>query len=193
LAGKRVLIAVDHPTHRGVLHHQITGWQMRDGGAAGSSEEAIALLRAQVAAGDPCHVLLLDLNMPGWDGLTTAREITCDPQLAGLKIVTLASLGQRPGAEILQQAGVSACLLKPVKPAQLRETLLSLLGDRAATAPELPATQLALRPRLPAAARQLRILIAEDNIVNQKVAQAQLGQLGIHAETAADGVEVLRH
>jgi signal transduction histidine kinase/DNA-binding response OmpR family regulator len=189
LVGKRVLIVDDNHTNRRVLHHQILAWQMMNGGEVTGGEEALALLRAQSAACDPCDILLLDMNMPGWDGVATAREIARDPLFDSLKVVMLTSLGQRPKAEVMREARISACLLKPVKPDQLLQTLRSVLVEQ--PVPVSKPAQPALTSTTPLNDRHLRILIAEDNPVNQQVARAQLAHLGFNTEMAGDGLEVL--
>ncbi|HEX8310524.1 MAG TPA: response regulator [Chthoniobacteraceae bacterium] len=189
LVNKRVLIVDDNVTNRRVLHHQVLGWRMRNGGEVNTGEEALALLRSQAAAGDPYDLVLLDMNMPGLNGLETARSMADDPVLRRVKVVMLTSLGHRPKTALMSQSHISACLLKPVKPKQLLQTLLDVMNEERSS--HVVATSTSVNRTRSGNAEHLRLLIAEDNIVNQKVAQAQLGRLGFKTDTAANGIEVL--
>lgn len=188
LVDKRVLIVDDNVTNRHVLHKQVLSWSMRNGGEVNGGEEALALLRAEADAGDPYDLVLLDMDMPGMDGLATARRMASDPVLRPTKVVMLTSLRRRPKAAILAETGITACLCKPVKPSELQATLSHVIGQ------DFPLhAKVVFRPT-PAFARgkRLRVLLAEDNIVNQKVARAQLERLGFKPDVAANGLEALQ-
>ncbi|HKA17176.1 MAG TPA: PAS domain S-box protein [Blastocatellia bacterium] len=189
LEGMRVLVVDDNATNRKLVHHQITSWGMRNGSAA-DGQEALALLRREVAAGDPYRVVILDMQMPEMDGLTLAKAIKADPQIAGTRLLMMTSLGRRDD-EAIREAGVERCLTKPVKQSQLFDCLVTLTGEYAAEAltqdykpPVVPTRSL---PKL----NSPRILIAEDNIINQRVALRQLERLGYAADAVANGLEVL--
>ncbi len=191
LAGKRVLIVDDNATNRTILHHQILGWKMRNGGLAGDGPEALRLLREGIRRGDPYDLALLDMDLPGMNGLQLAQAIREDAALDGTRMLVLTSLCDRTKHEDLARAGVVACLVKPVRQAHL---LGSLLKAFSAT-PPAPANSRTAAPPPPTTfppLRSPRILLAEDNLVNQKVALRQLKLLGCEADLVANGQDVLK-
>jgi signal transduction histidine kinase/DNA-binding response OmpR family regulator/streptogramin lyase len=189
LADLRVLVVDDNATNRQILRHQIVAWKMQKGSAAGGNE-ALQLLRAAGAAGTPYDIALLDMQMPEMDGLTLARAIKADPAIARTRLIILTSLGHMLSDEELKSVGIDAYLVKPVKQSRLFDTLVDAVGKSrtegmmgtAAAASETPDAS-----PLP----KLRILVAEDNRVNQKVALGQLGKLGCTGDVVANGLEVL--
>lgn len=189
--GLRVLIVDDNATNRTLLHHQVTSWGMRDE-STGRGKEALAMLRHEAAAADPYCIAILDMQMPEMDGLMLARAIKSDPAIAGTRLLMMTSLGRRDDAAI-REAGVDLCLTKPVKQSQLFDCLAMLIGDTDVGKPQqhtraedLPASGIS-RERTD----MLRVLVAEDNIVNQRVAVRQLQRLGYTADAVANGLEVL--
>ncbi len=191
LAGKRVLIVDDNATNRTILHHQILGWKMRNGGFAQNADDALELLREGVRTGDPYDLALLDMHMPGRDGLSLAQAIRREAPLAGTRLLVLTSQCNRLNQDELKEAGVAACLVKPVRQGQLYSTLLNVFSEHSAV-PSMVAVNAAPTPAvLPDAAPGLRILLAEDNIVNQKVALRQLQLLGHRADCVSNGAEAL--
>jgi PAS domain S-box-containing protein len=189
LVNLRVLIVDDNETNREILQHQTRAWKMRTGSAANSSE-AVEQLRSAHAAGDPYKVVLLDLHMPGTDGLDLARSIRAEIGLADVHLVLLSSMGGRLDAAELKAAGIDDCLVKPVKQSLLFDCMARLMGGVAHTHVS-KARKVSAPAALPVAKQKLRILLAEDNSVNQEVAQGILGKLGYHADAVANGVEVL--
>jgi two-component system sensor histidine kinase/response regulator len=184
IAGAHVLVVDDNATNREIFQRQLAGWHVKHTSAC-SGEEALGKLRAPGSA--PFDAALLDMQMPNMDGLTLAHHIHADPALAHLKMLILSSMGRTiPPAE-LAAAGISLTLMKPVKQSQLYDALVNVLADRA------PIPVRAKRPAAPpvVAPGKLRILVAEDNIVNQRVALLQLERLGHRADVAANGLEVL--
>ncbi len=193
LAGIPVLIVDDNATSRRLLRAQVEGWHMRDGGSAGCGEEAMELLRTQAASGDPCSVAILDLRMPGMDGMELAGSIKQDPALAGTKLVLLTPLSSRANPAELRAAGIDAWVMKPVKQSLLRDSLVRALVQARSGESRLQANQ-SVPPTvqsLPAPTKSLKILLAEDNAVNQKVALKQLRSLGYSADAVCNGLEVL--
>ncbi|MBV8352582.1 MAG: response regulator [Verrucomicrobia bacterium] len=192
VANVNVLVVDDNATNGLVLHYQLAGWNMRDDHAS-SAEDALDMLRAAAASGDPYHVAILDMQMPGINGLTLARAMRSDPTLAGTKKIILTSLGSRLDAHTMQEAGISECLSKPVREARLLNCLTRILGSRCL--PQQTPSVGKWASTTPASAAllsgPLRILLAEDNPVNQKVVLLQLKKLGYYAHTAANGAEVL--
>jgi PAS domain S-box-containing protein len=194
--GVRALIVDDNEVNRRVLDEQITGWGMRDGSAAGGAE-ALEAIRAAQRSGDPYQFVFLDYVMPEMDGIMLARAIRNDPSLHDTAIVMLTSLGQAP--EISQAEGniIDACLTKPVRQSQLFNTVVSIwtkrLGVNVADGiPPKPGNG-AAKPDLLRSftSCRVRVMIAEDNIVNQKVASRMVERLGLRADVAANGLEAV--
>ena len=193
LAGKRVLVVDDNATNRCILRHQLDAWKMPVETAAGG-EEALGVLKAAAEAGRPYHVALLDVQMPKMDGWTLVRAIQADPALAGTRLIILTSIGQSFGPAELKATGIDAYLVKPVKQSRLYDCVVSAMGkavaENATVKPAVSASAvIRSEPSLPL--EKVRILLAEDNIVNQKVAVAQLRNLGYQADAVANGLEVL--
>jgi PAS domain S-box-containing protein len=179
LQGRRVLIVDDNATNREILRRQTGSWGMvpRD---TGSPREALEWVRS----GERFDLAILDMHMPEMDGLTLARELRVHPSAEALPLVMLTSLGRREAEEDVVFA---AHLTKPIRPSQLYDALSEILGEHPAHAP-VPAAPEGERlgDRLP-----LRILVAEDNAVNQQLALLLLQKLGYRADMAADGREAL--
>jgi signal transduction histidine kinase/DNA-binding response OmpR family regulator len=184
LKGKRVLIVDDNQTNRLILTRQLARWEMLPQAAA-SGEEALAAL----AAGAAFELAILDMQMPGMDGMTLAARIRGLDPAGAMPLVMLTSLGLREQAP--EGVVLAAYLYKPVKPAQLLDVLLRATAptEAAQPAPETPPP-----PGVPPEAPRppLRILLAEDNAVNQRVAVRMLEKLGHRADLAADGQEALQ-
>jgi two-component system sensor histidine kinase/response regulator len=187
----RVLVVDDNATNRQILRHQIVAWKMQKGSAA-SGFEALKILRAAAEAGQPYDVALLDMQMPEMDGLSLAKAIKADPAIAPTRLIILTSLGHVMTKAELTAHGIDAYLVKPVKQSRLFDCLVDVVGStRAEHIFAKPASPL---PGTPATGAPLkaRILLAEDNAVNQKVALAQLRKLGYTADAVANGLEVVQ-
>jgi len=192
LAGLRVLIVDDNEVNRRVVHEQISGWNMRNGSYA-TAEQALEAVRAAQKAGDPYHFVLADFQMPGMDGATLAHAIRQDPEIADVVVVLLTSIGDWREVRQLEGGCVDACLVKPIRQSQLYNTLANAWARKRRVVPRL-------RYNPPAAAQSdagrfsgvpLRVLVAEDNAVNQTVAVRMLERIGIRADVAANGREAL--
>jgi signal transduction histidine kinase/CheY-like chemotaxis protein len=180
LKGRRILVVDDNATNRRILALQTARWGMvvQDTEAP---EEALRMLKAA-----PFDLAIIDMHMPGMDGAMLARAI----RDAGhtLPLVLFTSLGRKEGADSL----FAATLAKPLRQSALHDTLTGLLaGDRsaaakAATAPEKPKLDAGM-----ATCHPLRILLAEDNVVNQKLALRLLAQMGYRADLASNGIEAI--
>jgi len=172
----RVLIVDDNATNREILGHQTRSWKMRSSAAA-TGAEALELLRRGTAGSDPYNLVILDLQMPEMDGLTLAHTIRADPLIQKTRLVMLTSLGLRLDAEAWRGAGIDAFLVKPVKEARLLDCLASVMaetampGDGSAHALHTAGAAGRVRALNP---KHVRILIAEDNVVNQKVGLRQV-------------------
>ena len=193
LENLRVLIVDDNATNRQILQHQTGSWKMRSSAVAGGAA-ALELLRREAASGDPVHLVILDLQMPEMDGLTLAQTIRADPLIQKTRLVMLTSLGLRLDADAWRDAGIDAYLVKPIKESRLFDCLATVMAEPAVRAHGQPLAfpgsegggrARGLNPK------HVRILMAEDNIVNQKVALRQLRKLGYTADAVANGVEAL--
>jgi two-component system, sensor histidine kinase and response regulator len=187
----RTLIVDDNATNRSILAHQVTSWGLA-GTAVGSGAEALAELRAAHAQANPYALVLLDMQMPEMDGLALARAVKAEPAIAPTKLVMLTSIGALTAAQAAEH-GIELCLTKPVKEAALHEALVKLMNggpdqDRAMHCPALANDGM----RVLEIPRSLRVLVAEDNMVNQKVALKMLTKLGCRADVAADGREAVQ-
>ena len=186
LDGKRVLIVDDNATNRRILSLQAGKWGMvaRD---TESPAEAIGWLSGDAAGREAFDLAILDMHMPEMDGLALARRLRAlDPKLA---LVLFSSLGRREAGDT--ESLFSAYLAKPVRQSQLFDTLVSLLAHENVAMPR--ATKAAgakLDPGM-AARNPLRILLAEDNVVNQKLALRLLQQMGYRADLASNGLEAV--
>jgi two-component system sensor histidine kinase/response regulator len=132
-------------------------------------------------------VVLLDMHMPGMNGITLAKVIKADPKLARTRLIMLTSLGQLMDDDQLEKAGIAACLVKPVKLGRLYECLTGLRSppNKHGPAQGRPAAAAAALPP------DLRILLAEDNVINQKVAVAQLRKMGYAVNVVANGSDAV--
>ena len=196
LRGLRVMIVDDIEVNRRVLHEQITSWQMRNGSFPDAGG-VIPALRLAAEAGDPYQFVLLDYQMPGMDGASLAAAIKADPALAGTSLIMLTSIGQ--WSEVRSGAGgaIDACLVKPVRQSQLLNTLATTWSKKLLAGAPPPAKsriqtgEIKLDLAREFAGSQIRVLVAEDNIVNQKVATRMLEKLGLRADVAANGREAV--
>jgi CheY-like chemotaxis protein len=189
----RVLVVDDNATNRQILRHQIFSWKMQKGSAAGGYE-ALRILRAAAAEGKPYEVALLDLEMPEMDGLTLARAIKADPHIAGTRLIALATLGNHLSEEQLAESGLAAYLVKPIKQSRLLDCLVNVIGGPTAEDVFSKSDARPLEPISSAAYTErqgVRILLAEDNLINQKVALGTLRKLGYAADTVNNGSEVI--
>jgi two-component system, sensor histidine kinase and response regulator len=194
VSGLRVLVVDDNTTNRQILRHQLLSWNMQPESAAGG-EVALSMMREAASAGKPYALALLDFQMPEMDGLALAHAIKSDPMISATRSVMLTSHGQLLRPAELQKFGIDSCVVKPVKQSRLFDCVTDAV-NRAADQTSLPkkvALSAASIPlEIPAALANIRILLAEDNIVNKIVALAQIQQLGYTAQAVADGLEVLK-
>ena len=177
-----VLVVDDNATNRRILEEILRSWNMVPT-TVPSAAQAIVRLREAAAAGVPYPLVLADAQMPDVDGFTLTQQIKEDPTLANTVVIVLTSGGRPDDTARCQQLGIAAHLLKPVKPSELLNGIGAALGISPTEEPTgLPAEQ-------PAPTR--RILLAEDSIVNQKLAVALLESRGHQVVIAATGVETL--
>jgi CheY-like chemotaxis protein len=179
-----VLVVDDNDTNRLILHEQLAAWDLRPEGVE-SGPAALERLHEAVRAGQDYDLVLLDMCMPDMDGLDLARRISSDPALAGTRLVLLTS-GPDVGAEEALEAGIAAQLTKPVRQSQLYDALMRVTAPTQREAPAPPPPSVARAP-----GSRGRVLVVEDNAINQMVALGILEQLGYSADVAANGLEAL--
>ena len=186
LANLPVLIVDDNDINRRIFHEQLTRWHMKPTAVSGG-QEAIDTLLGASRAGDPFVLVLLDANMPGLDGFGVAENIAAHPELAGATIMMLTSSGQYGDAARCRALGISAYLTKPIRQAELLEQICHVLER---TTRQLPPAD-AGAPAAPANVRSANILLAEDNLVNQRVAVGLLTRRGHTVSVANNGREAV--
>jgi len=193
LTGRRILIVDDNATNRRILEHQVSSWGMIPTSVVGG-HEALEVLAAAAESGASFELGILDFQMPGMDGLQLAAAIKADPLLESTPLVILTSLGERGHAAAAQAAGVAGYLTKPVREAHLKACLAQVLSGESAiiapvTGPAAPPRRLVTRHTLneTTSGAHARILLAEDNEVNQRIAVKMLEKLGCRVDVAANG------
>jgi signal transduction histidine kinase/DNA-binding response OmpR family regulator len=212
LSHLRLLVVDDNATNRQVLRYQLSGWGIQVS-EADSATTAIATLHAHRAIDQPYDLAILDMQMPDIDGETLGFEIKSDPLLSQTKLIMMTSVHHWGGAKRMLEVGFSAYLVKPVKQSRLFDCIMTALASPSdsQTAKALSSAPLELEPNVlidPSAptksslyqtaivpvekkAAKLKILLVEDNTVNQKVTLNQLKNLGYTADVAANGQEAL--
>ncbi|HUU32421.1 MAG TPA: response regulator [Vicinamibacterales bacterium] len=177
LADLRVLVVDDNATNREVLRGHVTAW----GTHAECVGDAAAGLRA-LAGATAYDIAILDLQMPGMDGLSLAAAIRRDPRHDGMQIVVLSSVGRDVPAPALAEQRISRCLTKPVRQSELYDCLASLATTDVEEAPPPSASRVQFAGL---------VLVVEDNEVNQQVATAMLRRMGCEVDVVANGREGL--
>jgi CheY-like chemotaxis protein/anti-sigma regulatory factor (Ser/Thr protein kinase) len=189
LRGARALIVDDNATNRVFLREQLRVWGV-EADEAPDGPTALERLRAAAAAGSAHQVALLDMQMPGMDGLELARAIKDDPDLAGVKLLLLSSWAEAGHNGDGHEAGIDARLLKPIRASRLLAQLVALLG-RGSTAAPLSPKRTAPEPPASPPTRSARILVAEDNAVNQKLIARILEKKGHRVDVVGNGREAV--
>jgi signal transduction histidine kinase/DNA-binding response OmpR family regulator len=191
---QRILVVDDNATNRQVACAYLRSWGFRCD-LARLPSQGIAMMNEALAQGDPYQVALLDFQMPEMDGLELGRILREDSRFDSTRLILLTSVGTHGGAGAARERGFAARLMKPVKPSHLRNCIVTALAERNhdAAAPVDPPAALPRRsPQAGAGSPGARILVAEDNSVNQKVLLLILAQLGLRAHAVASGREALR-
>jgi signal transduction histidine kinase/DNA-binding response OmpR family regulator len=196
LRGKRVLIVDDNATHSQIVRHHVLSRGMLVG-MVSNARSALAALRDAQHGGTPYDVAILDMAMPGMDGLELTQAIKADPALAAIKLVMLASTspGERGDDEAERQADIDAFLTKPVPQSQLYKSLVMVLSG--STGQFIHATEVAAGGGSGSSGAQRpdhgrgRVLVVEDNAVNQRVAIRMLETRGYRADAVANGREAV--
>jgi signal transduction histidine kinase/ligand-binding sensor domain-containing protein/DNA-binding response OmpR family regulator len=190
----RVLIVDDNEVNRRVLSEQVTAWGMRNEGVA-SGEEALEVMRVAHKAAAPYDFAILDHQMPGMDGVTLAALVKADPRLRDAMLVILSSAGHPADIQATEIAGIEAWLVKPARRSQLMNALATAWAKKSSCGPLPPLVDRRPDGAVVAdsfAGSGIRVLIAEDNPVNQKVGVLMLQKLGLRADIAGNGLEAVQ-
>ena len=186
-----VLVVDDNQTNREILVHATRGWGMAPC-AVGDGEAAIREMESALQQAKAYRVALIDMHMPGMDGFELAERLQHDPRMAGAVIMMLTSSGQRGDAARCRQLGIAAYLVKPIGSYELMQALLAALGQHAALGQNAEVVRpLVTRHTLREDHRGLRILVAEDNPVNQALILRVLQKQGHAPELASTGREAV--
>ena len=185
LSGVKVLIVDDNATNRLVVREMTSSWGLVPVEAV-DGKEALAAMEKAFEAGGHYRLLLLDLQMPGMDGFEVAERVKASPLGSDVEIILLTSVGQKGDARRCKELGISGYLVKPVKQRELFEIITMALGQ-----PSRDGDPVITRHLIREARRRLSILLAEDNIVNQKLAAKLLEKRGYRVAVASNGREAV--
>lgn len=176
----RVLVVDDNATNRRILEDMLRNWGMRPT-VASSATGALALLDDYQQGGDPFKLLMTDVNMPKLSGYDLVEKIRQQQAGHDLRVIMLTSSGRLGDVELREQLSIDAHLMKPAKQSEVFDAIINILGDGAKAEPSpIPISDI---PNV----RPLRVLLAEDNIVNQKLAVGVLSRQGHEVTVADDG------
>jgi PAS domain S-box-containing protein len=181
LQNRRIMIVDDNETNQQIVHSQLVSWGVRNGSPR-DGEQALKLLRQAAENGDPYDLALLDMHMPGMDGIALANKIKNDPKISQTHLILMTSVSGFESSTALA-AGIETTLVKPVKQSALYNTIINVLSrthtyKKAST----PKSQYALKGR---------VLLAEDNIINQQITILQLEAEGLSVDAVANGQEAI--
>jgi CheY-like chemotaxis protein len=190
ISGKRVLIVDDNATNRFVLQKQLTCGGCRIESAS-DGFQALDLLHSAVVENDPFEIAILDMQMPEMDGETLGRQITKDQRIKNTILVMMTSMGERGDVKRMEKIGFSAYLTKPVKMSKLHDCLAMITGANQKAAKRRHKTIVTKYSLAELKKQNVRILLAEDNLVNQKVAIKFFGKMGYNVDVAANGKEAI--
>ncbi len=191
IEGLRALIVDDNVVNREIILHQISSWGIK-AIEAEDARSALKLLNSAVSRNDPFDLIFLDLMMPEIDGFELARLIRNDKRLTRVKIILMPSFGRRGHAQDALNAGIDAYLVKPIRHSDLYDCVVTVLGKskhKRRKAPDKLITRHTISEKR--LADEIRLLIAEDNPINQKVVKSQIEHLGYDADIVSNGLEVI--
>jgi signal transduction histidine kinase/CheY-like chemotaxis protein/HPt (histidine-containing phosphotransfer) domain-containing protein len=195
LGDRKALVVDDNSTNRTILRRQLSGWGMRVV-ATDCGARAIELMREAAESGRPFDIAIVDLQMPEMDGLMLAQVLKADPLVAGVPLVMLSSLALRDYADRAMATGFAAYLTKPTRQHSLFSTVSTVLAGRESPPLFGPGARVAVAaPRPVPLTREVssrpRLLVAEDNLVNQKVAVLALSKMGYEPCVVSDGQQAV--
>jgi len=195
LKGLRVCIVDENKTNRMVLQHYITNWGMKAVSVV-DADQALNMFQVVSDWGTPFDLVILDQHIPGVSGLELAHMIKRDPTLRSMKLILLSSVGKKGDAKKTQDAGISGYLPKPVRQAELYQCITMVMGlEEPSGSPEENNEKppLVTRHVLEEAEKseKTRILVAEDNVVNQKITVRMLEKCGYRTDVVSNGKEAI--
>jgi signal transduction histidine kinase/DNA-binding response OmpR family regulator len=196
LGDRKALLVDDNSTNRTILRRQLSGWGMRVV-ATDCGARAIELMREAAQTGQPFDIAIVDLQMPEMDGLMLTQILKADSLVAGVPLVMLSSLALRDYADKAMAAGIAAYLTKPTRQHNLFSTVSAVLAGREVSPSIAPAVVPAAvaATKVAAVAKEVsarpRLLVAEDNLVNQKVAVLALSKMGYEPCVVSDGQQAV--
>ena len=188
IRNKHILIVDDNATNRHVLREQLKSWGCQFNEAS-NGEGALRKMRQGIDDNRPFDLAILDMQMPGMDGESLGQKIKQDSDLKNTILVLMTSIGKRGDAKRLEKIGFVGYLTKPVKQSQLYDCLVTVSGLQNETALEQPVSIFTRHTIFEKQLRTARILLAEDNITNQKVALSTLKKFGYSADVVNNGKE----
>jgi signal transduction histidine kinase/DNA-binding response OmpR family regulator len=188
---KRILVVDDNAVNREVLKERLKSWGCRFDEASGG-KQALEKLRRAASDRDPFGIAILDMQMPEMDGETLGRKIKKAPDLKDTHLMMLTSLGLRGDAARMKEIGFAAYLTKPVKVSQLYDSLIAIVGRETETREGVSSESIVTKHSISEdKKRKIRILLAEDNMINQQVALNILEKFGYRADAVANGQEAV--
>lgn len=183
----RILCVDDNSFNREVVKHLTDSWNLRSD-TCSNAGEALSMLKKAMADEDPYKLLLIDYTMPGMNGAELSQIIRELPEFSGIPIILLYSLGANISSDELNKLKISASIAKPIRPVKLLETITHILIGH----PEkISENQLSQNDLMTTPVSNVKILLAEDNLINQKVAMRILNKSGYHVDIAMNGLEAL--
>jgi len=186
LVNLRVLCVDDNLTNLEILQAQLTAWGFKFT-AAERGAQALTILREAAAAGEPFGLAILDMQMPEMDGLQLTRHIKQDPQLADMSLLMLTSMGATLSRAEAREWGLAGYLTKPVRQSRLFDAIIDAAASREQPSQEAQETFTSSIPQTPEKYRTGKILLAEDNEVNQLVAAEILDRAGFQCDIVGNG------
>ncbi len=187
--GLNVLVVDDNETSRMILHHQLTSWRVNHSITSGA-REALANLQSASQYGRPFTLAILDMQMPDIDGIMLARMIRLDKSITPLKLLMLSSSGEAT-RDLMIQSGLDAYLKKPVRQSALLDCIAGLVGTHGIRTQPQESEEPNPVPLVPIPLQHVRILVVEDNAVNQKVAKRMLEKAGCQSDIVGNGFEAI--
>jgi CheY-like chemotaxis protein/HPt (histidine-containing phosphotransfer) domain-containing protein len=186
-----VLVVDDNATNRRILAEMLASWGMRPTLAEGG-DAALEVLRQATRDGEPFPLVLLDVMMPGQDGFAVAARIKADPSLAQARLIMLSSAGHLANREQYTELGIATFLVKPVRPSELLDAIVSLLSEAGLPQPVRDGPACGIEaPEEASDIPPLRVLLVEDNAVNQLLALRMLERHGHQVTVASNGRQAL--
>jgi len=188
---KRILVVDDSNTNLKIMGGYLEAWGF-DFDLAQSAEMALKLLTAVSKVGSPYDLVITDMQMPGIDGVELGRRIKSDPAMKDTLLIMLTSRGIRGDAAMVKEIGFNAYLTKPIRRSQLHDCIITVFSQSPERADDHKEQLVTRHTILDVRRKKTRILLAEDNIINQKLALRLLEKFGYRADAVANGHEVVK-